>query len=188
MMSLMEDNISAEPQNERNYYLWFQAARHSSMPIDEVINKMSQWRAISGSIDAPFYLYILKTLRALDGYSEAVYEARELIKETKIKGRSSVKTIEWLGKGYDLNRLVHYKEINETNKSSKLLPVEGVFTEYKHSGSGIITIANGIEVFFNPTQAKLTSNDINARVLFYLGFSYDGPRADSTSVHLKDRF
>lgn len=187
MMSLMEENISAEPQNERNYYLWFQAARHSSMPIDEVINKMSQWRAISGSIDAPFYLYILKTLRALDGYSEAVYEARELIKETKIKGRSSIKTIEWLGKGYDLNRLIHYKDINETNKSSKLLPVEGVFTEYKHSGSGIITIANGIEVFFNPTQAKLTSNDINARVLFYLGFSYDGPRADSTSVHLKTK-
>lgn len=185
MMSLMEDNIRAEPQNERNYYLWFQAARHSSMPIDEVINKMSQWRAISEAIDASFYLYILKTLRALDGYSEATYEARELIKETKIKGRSSVKPIEWLGRGYNLNRLVHYKEINETNKSSKLLLVEGVFTEYKHPGSGVITIANGIEVFFNPTQAKLTSNDINARVLFYLGFSYDGPKADSTSIQLK---
>jgi tetratricopeptide (TPR) repeat protein len=189
MMSLMEENINVEPQNEKNYYLWFQAARHSSMPLAEVINKMSQWKAVSTIIDASFYLYILKTLRALEGYSEAMYEAKDLIRETKAKGKSNVKPTEWLGKGKgkgkEMNQLVHYKEVNDINRESKLQLVEGVFTEYRHSGNGTITIANGIEVFFNPTQAKLTSSDLNARVFFYLGFSYDGPKADSTSIRLK---
>jgi hypothetical protein len=185
MMSYMEDNIIAEPENEKNYYLWFQAARHSSMPLAEVINKMSQWRTVSTTIDASFYLYILKTLRALDGYSEAMYEAKELIGETKAKGKSNIKPTEWLGKGKGLNQLVHYRDVTEANRDSKLQLVEGIFTGYRHSGNGVITIANGIEVFFNPTQAKLTSSDLNARVSFYLGFSYDGPKADSTSVRLQ---
>lgn len=185
MMQLMEANINAEPMNAKNYHLWFQAARYSALPLPEAINTLSQWRTASETIDAAFYLYILKTLRALDGYSEAVYEAKDLIRETKAKGKSNVKTIEWLGKGKDLNRLVHYTEVNDINRESKLQLVEGVFTEYRHSGNGTITIANGIDVFFNPTQAQLTSNDLNARVLFYLGFSYDGPKADSASVRLK---
>ena len=36
-----------------------------------------------------------------------------------------------------------------------------------------------------PTQAKLTSGDLNKKVEFYLGFSYDGLRADSYRVRLK---
>lgn len=185
MMVLMEENINAEPMNDRNYLLWFQAARYSTMSLAEVINKLSQWKTAGATIDASFYLYILKTLRALDGYSEAVYEAKELIKETKAKGKSNVRPTEWLGKGRDMHRLVHYTEINNDNRESKLQLVEGIFTQYRHPGSGSITIANGIDVFFNPTQAQLTSNDLNARVLFYLGFSYDGPKADSASVKLK---
>ncbi len=185
MMAYMEENIIIEPQNEKNYYLWFQAARHSSMPIAEVINKISQWRAVSTTIDASFYLYILKTLRAIDGYSEAMYEAKDLIGETKAKGKSNVKPTEWLGKGRELNRLVHFRDVTDANKDSKLQLIEGVFTSFLHQGNGVITIANGIEVFVNPTQARLTSSDLNARVSFYLGFSYDGPKADSTSVRLK---
>ncbi|MDL2230231.1 hypothetical protein LJB87_00360 [Alistipes sp. OttesenSCG-928-L06] len=185
VMSLMEQNIESEPNNERNFYLWFQAARHSYISINETITKLAQWTANSSTLDATYYFYILKTFKALEGYSDAIYDARKLIKETRQIGRSNIRIYDWYGKGNGLKKLVSNREITDANKDNKLELVEGVITQYQHAGSGIITIADGIDVFFNPTQAKLTSDHLNARVMFYLGFSYDGPRADSSSIILK---
>ena len=185
IMEMMEKNIESEPNNDRNYYLWFQSARHSRMSVNEVITKMSQWKSNSNSIDVGYYFYILKIFRALEGYSDAVYDAKQLIRETKRMGKSNINIYDWYGKGSGIDRLVSSKDVDVFNRDSKLELVEGVITNYEHSGSATITIADGIEVFFNPTQAQLGSDHVNNRVLFHLGFSYDGPRADSSSIRLK---
>lgn len=181
----MEDNIEFEPDNEKNFYLWFQAARHSKMTIDDAMTKMSKWKVNSNAIDATYYFYILKVIRALNGYSDAAQDAVKLVQECKQKGRSNTTIFEWLGKGDSLSKLIGRNQINASNKEEKLELVEGFFTDFVHDGSGKIIIADRLEVFFSPTQAKLTSNDQNQKVEFYLGFSYDGLRADSYSVRLK---
>jgi hypothetical protein len=185
ILSLMEANIENEPDNERNFYLWFQAARYSRISLDDAIGKIAKWKANSNAIDAIYYFYILKVIRALQGYSESTQDAWNLIRECKQKGRLNITVYEWLGKGDGLNKLVNKKDITSDNKTEKLQLIEGYFTEYLHDGNGKITIVDKLEVFFSPTQARLTSNDINQVVQFYLGFSYDGLRADSQSVRIK---
>jgi hypothetical protein len=185
ILSLMEQNIENEPDNEKNFYLWFQAARYSKVSIDDALNKLSKWKANSSSIDATYYFYILKVFRALQGYSDSTIDAFNLIKECRSKGKSNITILEWCGKGNDLTKFVSRYSITPDNKEEKLELVQGYFTDYTHDGSGKITIADKLEVFFSPTQAKLTSSDLNKPVEFYLGFSYDGLRADSYSVRLK---
>lgn len=181
----MEQNIDNEPDNEKNFYLWFQAARHSKVSIEEALSKLSKWKVNSTSIDAIFYFYILKVFRALEGYTDATIDAFNLIKECRAKGKSNILILEWCGKGNDLSKFVSRNSITPETKEEKLELVQGYFTDFQHDGSGKITIADKLEVFFSPTQSKLTSSDLNKAVEFYLGFSYDGLRADSYSVRLK---
>ncbi|WP_159155394.1 cold-shock protein [Empedobacter brevis] len=185
ILSLMEKNIENEPDNEKNFYLWFQAARYSKVSLEDALSKLSKWKANSTSIDAIYYFYILKVFRSLQGYTDATIDAFNLIKECKAKGKSNIAILEWYGKGSDLIKFVSRNSISPETKEEKLELVQGYFTEYQHDGSGKITISDKLEVFFSPTQAKLTSNDLNKEVEFYLGFSYDGLRADSYSVRLK---
>lgn len=185
ILSLMEQNIENEPDNEKNFYLWFQAARYSRVSLEDALSKLSKWKANSTSIDAIYYFYILKVFRALQGYTDATIDAFNLIKECRAKGKSNIAILEWYGKGSDLTRFVSRNSVSPETKEEKLELVRGYFTEYQHDGSGRITIADKLEVFFSPTQAKLTSSDLNKEVEFYLGFSYDGLRADSYSVRLK---
>lgn len=185
ILSLMEQNIENEPDNEKNFYLWFQAARYSKVSVDDALSKLSKWKANSTSIDAIYYFYILKVFRALQGYTDATIDAFNLIKECKAKGKSNITILEWCGKGTDLTKFVSRNSITSESKEEKLELVQGYFTDYLHDGSGKITIVDKLEVFFSPTQAKLTSSDVNKQVEFYLGFSYDGLRADSYSVRLK---
>lgn len=185
ILSLMEQNIDNEPDNEKNFYLWFQAARYSKVSIEEALSKLSKWKVNSTSIDAIFYFYILKVFRALQGYTDATIDAFNLIKECRTKGKSNILILEWCGKGNDLSKFVSRNSITSETKEEKLELVQGYFTDFQHDGSGKITIADKLEVFFSPTQSKLTSSDLNKAVEFYLGFSYDGLRADSYSVRLK---
>lgn len=185
ILELMEQNIDNEPDNEKNFYLWFQAARHSKVTIEDAMNKISKWKANSNTIDAVYYFYILKVFRSLQGYSEATIDAYNLIKECRGKGKSNIKIFEWCGKGDGLAKFVSRNSISPENKEEKLELVEGYFTDYIHDGNGKITIEDKLEVFFSPTQAKLTSSDVNKPVQFFLGFSYDGLRADSYSVRIK---
>lgn len=185
ILSLMEQNIENEPDNEKNYYLWFQAARYSKLSLEDALSKLSKWKANSTSIDAIYYFYILKVFRALQGYTDATIDAFNLIKECKAKGKSNITILEWYGKGSNLSKFVSRNSVSPETKEEKLELVQGYFTEYQHDGSGRIRIADKLDVFFSPTQAKLTSSDLNKEVEFYLGFSYDGLRADSYSVRLK---
>lgn len=184
ILDLLQENIQNEPDNEKNFFLWFQVARFSNVSIEKTLTQMLKWKAQSTTIESVFYLYILKVIKAIDGYSDAAIEAFNLISECRAKGRANISTYEWYGKGNDLKRLVNRRSFTEENKHDRLEYVKGVFTDFAHDGSGIITIVDKLKVFFSPTQAKITSSDLNKTVEFYLGFSYDGLRADSNSVRI----
>lgn len=182
ILELMEKNIENEPNNERNFYLWFQAARYSNEKIEDAISKLGSWKANSSTIDSLFYFYVLKVLRAIQGYSEDAIFAERLIKECKAKGKGNTKVLEWYGKGHELNKLVSPISLEEFEKEDKLERVRGYVTAFNHQGDASITIANKLEVYFSPTKAGLTEDILGKEVDFYLGFSHDGLRADSFSV------
>lgn len=182
ILTLLQQNLDNESDNEKNFQLWFKVARHSNITVTATIKKLQKWKAQSTSIDAVFYLSILQVLMAFKGYSEAVAEANKLISECKVRSRSNITVYEWYSKGIELGNIINKREIDDGNKEDLLEFVEGIFTEYTHEGRGYITILDGLQVFVSPTQAKLKSSDLYKTVRFYLGFSYEGLRADSGSV------
>lgn len=182
IMDLMVDNIRDEPDREGNFFLWFQAARFSHLRISDAIDRMGRWKAKSTSLDASYYFYILKVIRALDGYSDEMVDAAKLIQESRLKSRSMPNNTychEWYGLHGEMRRIVNSKEISAGYFSEKCEWVRGRITSFLNDGNGKITLkdANLLEVFFNPSESKINEDHLNAEVEFYLGFSYDGLRA-----------
>lgn len=182
IMELMAENIKDEPEKEGNFYLWFQAARYSNLRISEAIDKMARWKAHSNTLDAAYYFYVLKTLRAIEGYSEEMAEAVKLIQESKQKSRSLPNNTychEWFGVKPEMQRLVNGRDVYGGNWEGKCDLVRGRVTEFESAGSGKITLHNAelLQVFFNPSETTITEDYLNNDVEFYLGFSYDGLRA-----------
>lgn len=185
IIKLMEDNIESEPAIEANFFLWFKAARHSNISIENALSKLTRWKINSDAIDALYYLYILKVFRAIEKYSTDAVQAEKYIKECKrvaSKGPNFTTCFEWYGKGDGLHRLINRAAVTSENKVELLEYVEGYFRDYNHDGSGTIVVEDKLEVFCNPSQGKLTLSDKNKRVKFFLGFSYDGLIADSSSI------
>lgn len=182
MMNLMADNIKNEPDKEGNFYLWFQAARHSNMKILDAIDLMARWKMQSTSLDASYYFYVLKVIGAIEGSSEEMADAVKLIAESKQKARSLSNNTychEWYGLNHEMRRLVSGRDVKGGLHEDKCELVRGVITSYYNDGYGEITIrnANQLKVFFNPSETKITEDYLNQEVEFYLGFSYDGLRA-----------
>lgn len=71
--SLLEENLQEEPSNDKYLRLWVQAVRWSKYPpsIESVIERVSYWKANSGTLDSVYYLYLLYVLSALQGSAQA---------------------------------------------------------------------------------------------------------------------
>lgn len=189
-LDYMEKNIQEEPQNERNIYLWFQAARYDAlMDIDTVIEKVSRWYTNTESNDSIFYLYILYVMKAIQGFSEAKYIAENFIRKSSDKNRfhgNRTVPYEWYGKKVGLQRLVNLNQLGKkedemhswANVGSLLEPLNGHISNMQHSGRGEIELECGLKAFFTPAHGNFTpGQDENQKVKFYLAFSYDGLRA-----------
>ena len=100
ILELMEDNISAEPANEKNFYLWFKAARYSMLRDDEILSNLSKWRALNPTLSITFYNYVFNVIKALKGSSEAAGIAKDLFNELRrLGGYTSTNIREWYSKG-----------------------------------------------------------------------------------------
>lgn len=191
VLSLLEENLEIEPDNKSNYYLYFHVARLSRNSIGDTITKLMRWKANSNSLESLFYLYILQVIRAFDGFTDSYISATKLIEECKARSGGKKAIFEWLGNGDGLKRVLEDKEVRDQKKNNKdnRLLIEGTFSKYIHNGYGIISVSCGqnyFDVFFTPSKAnKITQNELNKTLQFYLGFSYDGLRADDHSVKLK---
>jgi len=80
-LDLLEANIRQEPNDDRNIRLWLQGARFLAQPpsLSLAADRVATWRMRGDSLDALYYLYILKVLEALEGSAIAANDAQNNI-------------------------------------------------------------------------------------------------------------
>src|SRR5262249_53045794 len=118
IVSLLEDNLLEEPESEANLRLWVQGVRRSASPpnLNTIIEKVANWRARSGSLDAAYYLYVLYSLQAIEKTPLAYDSALRFLEECRTIARvrrDRTKSYEWLGKGVGVRKLVHHSQLGE---------------------------------------------------------------------------
>ncbi len=190
VVSLLEENQAEEPNSDRNMLLWLRSARWSATPptLDQAIEKVSYWRAARESNDAYFYLYVLHGLQAIEGSRLARDPALAFLEESRAKARwrrTRHNSIEWLGEGRGLSRLVHQGSLGDWDeergfweRTDNLARVHGRIARIEGPQAGTIEIEGGLNAFFAPGRGSFArGKSENELVTCYLGFSYDGPRA-----------
>jgi tetratricopeptide (TPR) repeat protein len=189
IVQLLEDNLTEEPDRESNLRLWVQAVRRSVLTptLSTIIEKVANWRARSGSLDATYYLYVLYALQATDGVPLAHDSTMRFLEECRAMARfrrDRTKSYEWLGKGVGARRLVHHSQLGDWDTSkefwqrtSSLSRIEGRIAKIDGLQAGEVELSSGLTAFFVPGKSGFTSKNLNHKVSFFLGFSFDGMRA-----------
>ena len=183
----MESNIREDATDESSIRLWFQAMRRiPGQSSDAAIERLSYWKANSDSIDARFYLFILHSLRCMDGNSGARDSAQSLLRECRTLAQGMPNrhyAREWFGTGTGLKRIVPSNELGEWEQAfdrlDRLALVEGRIISMRGPESGEIELTCGLKAFFVPARGHRGSafyreKDENAQVRFCLAFAYDG--------------
>lgn len=203
VLRLMEENIKQEPSNGANIRIWFNALRYSEennsdILLDEAIQKLGTWKQLGDNFEAYYYYFILICIKAIEGSSRAeavIPELQEQLKSKTAHMPNNRVIYEWLGVGRGIGRLLnaytvkngksHRRSLEEIEE--KACCIEGRISKYRSDRSAQIRAYN-MEVFFSPSGQIIqsTAEDINKKVSFVLGFSYDGLRALNRSVKLCD--
>jgi tetratricopeptide (TPR) repeat protein len=189
IIDLLERNLREEPHIDSNLRLWVQAVRSSSKPptIDSIIERVGYWRTNANSLEAVFYSYVLYALKAIEGSALAIDPANRFIEECRTRtrfNRNRTKSLEWLGKGTGVTRLVHHTQLgtwdrakNFWDNTALLARLTGRIARIDAPQSGEIEIQGGLKAFFVPALGKYRKGrSENQAVSFYLGFSYEGLR------------
>ena len=200
IVRLMEDNIAEENQHVGNIRIWFDSVKYLEFDnqdqlMQDAIIKLNRWVNLTDAVEAHYYRFILKFIQAKDGSMLAERELPKLLKEMKNKAmnkynRTAVQ--HWItneGKGINAlekNRRNLRSSVNEEEMIKKLTSFVGRISNNYVNDSHAYINWNGVEIFFNPssTKGEISKNNINQRVKFGLGFSYDGPRAYNSSIKL----
>lgn len=186
--SLLEENLAEESYDSTSLRIWLRSIRHlNSQPsLDSTIEKVSYWKANTGSLDAVFYLYVLHMLRAMKGSGQSLADAEQALEEcrrvTRFR-RDRTRSFEWIGAGEGIGELVHQSQLGEWKDDfwegrDSLVRLQGVVASIEGPQKGTIELAGGVRAFFVPGKSGLHfGRDENVSVTCHLGFSYDGPRA-----------
>jgi tetratricopeptide (TPR) repeat protein len=190
IVELLEQNLREEPQLDTNLRLWVQAVRRAkNAPTTEaVIERVGYWRSNANSLDSVFYLYVFYTLQSIEGSALALDQASRFIEECRNRtrfNRNRTKSLEWLGKGSGVTRLVHHSQLGNWDRSkdfwentSLLERALGRIARIVAPQSGEIEVKGGLKAFFVPARGNYSrGRSENRAVAFYLGFSYEGLRA-----------
>ncbi|SCX17622.1 hypothetical protein SAMN02910339_02457 [Lachnospiraceae bacterium YSD2013] len=202
IVSLMEQNMVEESQHSGNIRIWFDAImkleyENQDALIQDAILKLNHWVALTDSVEAHYYRFVLKFLQAVEDSASAQTDLPKLLRELKGKSynifnRTAVQ--HWLtseGKGLGslmVNSRSKKDALSEDEMASKMLLLTGrISNNYVNDSHAYITY-RGVEVYFNPsaTKGEVDKSKINQRVKFGVGFSYDGPRAYNTSIKIID--
>ncbi len=187
ILDLMEQNVSEEPSDDRNIRHWFDAVRWSGQyGIERTLEHLSYWRLNTPTVEPVFYLYIVHALKVLDGSIVSRKLTEDFTRESSEKARQQhlrnrTFSIEWLGKGQELRRLINYKYLGDLDEEfrsgSRLARVDGTISRVASPAAGEIELACGLKAFFVPSRKFFAGRDENKPVIIYLSFSYDGLRA-----------
>ncbi len=186
--SLLEENLAEESYDSTSLRMWLRSIRYLKVQpsLDSVIEKVSYWKANTGTLDAVFYLYVLHTLRAMKGSHQSLADAEQALEEcrqvTRFR-RDRTRSFEWIGSGDGIGELVHQGQLGDWKGDfweyrHLLVRLQGTVASIDAPQKGTIELAGGVKAFFVPGKSDLHfGRDENASVTCYLGFSYDGPRA-----------
>lgn len=188
--ALLEENLQEEPSNDKDLRLWIQAVRWSKYPpsLESIIERVSYWKANSGTLDSVYYLYLLYVLSALQGSVQARDYAERYMEECRQIARfrrNRTNSFEWLGTGSGINSLVHHSELGQWQadtefweKTGQLQRVQGRIHSINAPQQGYIELKGGLLAFYVPARSNHSrGRSENQPVDFYLGFSFDGLRA-----------
>lgn len=200
IIDLMESNIMAEPERPGNIRIWFNAIRHlkTKRPdavLSDTASKLTRWVALADSPEAHFYRFVIKFLQAYSGSHLAEQELPKLLTAMKEKtGKLYNRTIvlEWLGNsGEGIESLINTQDYRRRNRDEENIQDDLRLLRGRINGRYYVNethayiSAFGVEVFFNPgSTSGINKTNVNQRVKFGIGFSYDGPRAFNKSVQL----
>jgi hypothetical protein len=189
-LELLEKNIQQEPDDDRNIRLWLQGARFLTPPpsLSLAAERVATWRMRGDSLDAIYYLYVLKVLEALDGSAIAANDGQRNIELCRTKAgfrRDRTISFEWLGTGTGIRQLVHQDQLGGWDdvtgfwrNTKPLARIQGIVGRIYAPQSGEINLRWNLKAFFVPATAGMAyGQDENRQVSFYLGFSYEGLRA-----------
>ena len=190
IVHLLGLNMNEEADNEKDLRLWVRAVRRVSNPpsIDSVVERIVYWRTNTGSLDASYYLYVLKAIQAIEGSSLAKGESERFLEECRKKAqfrRNRTVSFEWLGRQSGLGSLVPQSSLGQWLKEDDfwemvepLARVAGRIVEIKTPQAGWIDLDCGLKAFFVPAKGGFSrGHSENRPVTFHLGFSFDGLRA-----------
>ena len=185
---LMRQNLRDDPGNGNDVRNWFRAYRMlPEFSLSEAIETMTQWSLASDSVDASYYLYILHFMQAARGIHKSLDDAKRHLESAKRIAPPLLvrKSFEWWAND-SLKRpcpLVHHSELGEWSQSEDFFEgsknlgrLEGRIDRIRSPQSGQISVY-GLPTFFVPRSDFRTDVDLNTPVEFFLGFSYEGPRA-----------
>lgn len=202
IIKLMEENISEESRQSGNIRIWFEAIKklkteNKDAVIMDAIIKLNRWIAITNSVEAHYYRFVLKFIQAIQGSTLSETELPKLLRELKnlsISLYNRTTTMHWLtknGDGIDAlmpNSRSKKNVITEEQMAQNMRVLHGrISTNYVNESHAYINF-RGIEIYFNPsaTKGEIDKSKINQRVRFGVGFSYDGPRAYNSSIKLME--
>ncbi len=182
---LMEENLHRGNPRPTDYWLWFQAYRQTRrFNYHDALRRLYLWKERSEVGQPHYYIYILNFLLWFHRdpeLSEEFHQAREQSSKLAIGRRT--RSFEWLGKDVAKCPLV-FEDVLTWNDEDRfwqdtsfLRRVNGVILDMPGPQSGRIRIDGRVDVFFVPGKQFSQHADENKKVNFFLGFSYDGPRA-----------
>ena len=200
IVELMESNMLEDPDNPANIRIWFEAIQRLNVENPEelmwdAMSKLNRWVALTDSVEAHFYRFILKFLQALEGSSRAEEDLKKLLRELKTKSANEYNrtaTRYWLmntGKGLAAlmtSSRSRREKLSDDEMIEKLKNITGrISNNYVNDAHAYINW-RGLDIYFNPssTRGEIDKSKVNQRVIFGVGFSYDGPRAFNTSIRL----
>ena len=148
------------------------------------------------NFEAYYYYFVLICIKAIEGSSRAesvIPDLQEQLKNKTAHMPNNRVIYEWLGAGKGVGRLINAYVMKNGKSHKRSLEdieeqaccIEGRISKYRSDRSAQIRAYN-MEVFFSPSGQMIqsTAEDINKKVEFILGFSYDGLRALNKSVKL----
>jgi hypothetical protein len=131
-------------------------------------------------------LYVLHGLRAMEGSAQAVADMDRALEECRGLARyrrDRTRSLEWIGTGSGIARLVHQSQLGGWQREFREFPgllarVEGRVKSIDGPQKGVIAVSGGIDAFFVPARSDIhAGRDENVLASCYIGFSYDGLRA-----------
>ncbi|MBM4328354.1 MAG: ATP-binding protein [Deltaproteobacteria bacterium] len=185
---LLEENLEEEVNDSTSLRLWLRAVRQSQTPpsLDAIIERVGYWKANTGALDAAYYLYVLHTIRALEGSFQSAADAERALEECRALSafrRDRTRSFEWIGAGNGIAALVHQSRLGEWagdfwESTDALIRLNGRIASIGGPQKGLVELNGGVKAFFVPAKSGFSfGRDENASVNCFVGFSYDGPRA-----------